>query len=72
MKNGKMTLYLYSDRDSAYYQSEAFSKIIAYGTQNARRCKFRETEKLAIVVENVRSFDEAATILEQIEGQNVK
>ncbi len=72
MKNGKMMLYMYSDRESVYYQSEAFSKIVAYGTQNARRCRFRETEKLAIVVDDVRSFHDAAAVLEQIDGQNVK
>jgi len=72
MKKGSMSLYLYSDRDSVYYQSEAFSKIIAYGTKNARRCKFKEGERLSLVVGDVHSFHDAAAVLEEIDGVKVK
>lgn len=72
MKKGSMSLYMYSDQNSVYYQSEAFSKIVAYGTKNARRCRFKEGERLSLVVANVHSFHDAASVLEEIDGENIK
>lgn len=67
IKNGKMTLYMYSDRESLYYQSEAFAKIISYATRNVRRCKFRETERPSLVVDNIRSIKDAVLVMQEIE-----
>ncbi len=72
IKNGKMTLYMYSDRESLYYQSEAFSKIISYATHNARKCRFREAERPSLIVDNIRSIKDAASVIQEIESRNIK
>lgn len=70
VKRGKMTLYPVSKPDSAYYQTEAFAKIIRYVSAYPRNCKIGENYgKRFISVEPVNSIDTALNVLNKIDEQ---
>ena len=67
LKQGKMYLYLVSNSESPYYQSEAFGCLINYATTNFRRCNLREQKgKRSMVIENVPTASEAVSTLKGI------
>jgi transcription-repair coupling factor (superfamily II helicase) len=70
LKNQQMILHLLSDKESPYYQSPVFDKLIAYVMTNTRSCKLREVgKKRSISIKNVSTVENAVAILEQIKGQ---
>ena len=67
LKMGRMTLFLVSNPNSPYYQSQAFDSILNYISTNPRRCNIRENNgKRSIVINDVKSVEEAIVILEEI------
>ena len=67
LKGGRMTLYLVSNGESPYYQSQAFGKLIAYMMKYTRRCDLREQgSKRSMVVKDVRSVEEAVSVLQEM------
>lgn len=67
LKNGVMILYLVSDNESPYYQSEAFDKIISYVYHNARNCIIKDKEnKKSIRIKNIDSIEKATSVLLEI------
>ncbi|MCL1938815.1 MAG: transcription-repair coupling factor [Candidatus Azobacteroides sp.] len=72
LKNGKMTLFMVSDRDSDYYQSEAFGKLLAFIQQNYKRCQITEkNNRRYITIENIDMVKKAVKILEEINEINI-
>lgn len=70
LKNGQMTLFLISDKDSPYYQSKAFDKLLAYIQQYPRRCQLREMgKKRSVVIKDVKTVEEACAVLEEMKGR---
>ncbi len=70
LKNQQMILHLLSDKESPYYQSPVFDKLIAYVMANTRSCKLREVgKKRSVSIKNVSTVENAVAILEQIKGQ---
>ena len=67
LKEGKLTLYMVSDFNSLYYQSDAFMKLIEYATRNARNTKLREGERRSLVINNVSSIKAAVAVLAEID-----
>ncbi|MBQ5970960.1 MAG: transcription-repair coupling factor [Prevotella sp.] len=68
LKQGNMSMQFVSNPESAYYQSDAFSRIISFVTHNVRRCNFRESKgKRFMHVANVSSAGEAVAILKEME-----
>jgi transcription-repair coupling factor (superfamily II helicase) len=60
-------LYFVSNRNSAYYQSETFGKVLTYMTRNPMRGKVEEVNShLRMVLRSVTTIDEACSILTQI------
>ena len=67
LKNRKMICYFIADQQSAYYQSEAFTRVLAYVQQNPGKCRMKEKlNKLSLSFENVGSIARAKTILSEI------
>ena len=66
LKSNKMTLYLVSQKDSAYYQSEAFGKILQFAQSNYKRTQLKESNnKRIMIVENVTTVERAVEIINQ-------
>ena len=67
LKMGRMTMFLVSNPNSPYYQSQAFDSILNYISTNPRRCNIRENNgKRSIVINDVKSVEEAIVVLEKI------
>jgi transcription-repair coupling factor (superfamily II helicase) len=70
LKKEVMALYLPSDPESAYYQSSAFGKIIAYIQQQPRLCDLREQGgKRSIIIRRIVNVAAACRCLEAIDAQ---
>jgi transcription-repair coupling factor (superfamily II helicase) len=68
LKTGKMSIYLVSDAESHYYQSEAFDKLLGYVQKYPRDCNIREVNgKRSIVIKHVPTVERAVSILEEME-----
>ncbi|MBQ3700571.1 MAG: transcription-repair coupling factor [Prevotella sp.] len=67
LKQGRMALYFVSQKDSPYYQSEAFDRILTFVAQHARQCNFREQNgKRSMTIANVPTVEAAVQLLSQI------
>ena len=67
LKNNRMVGYFIQNQNSAYYQSEVFTKVLKFVQQNPRTCKMRETNgKLTLSFENIKSIDDAINGLKPI------
>lgn len=67
LKTGKMILHLVSQPDSAYYQSEAFGKLLQYAQKHYKITQLKETgNKRSMTVMNVNSVEKAVKILEDM------
>ncbi len=59
--------YFISDKQSKYFESEQFLKILQFAQSNPGKCNLREIKNtLRIAVENVNTIDEAIWTLEQM------
>jgi len=73
LKNERMVCYFIQVDDSPYYQSAAFGRVIYYMQNHAIRCKLRDQSgKRSIVFTDVRSIQEACTILDTITNSKVE
>jgi len=60
LKNGKMVGYFIQNKNSAYYQSEPFTKVLKYIQANSGASKMKEANnKLTLTFEKVTSVKEA-------------
>lgn len=67
LKMGRMTLHLVSQKDSAYYQSEAFEKLLQYAQKNYKITQLKETgNKRSMTIENVPTVEKAVNILNEV------
>ena len=67
LKAGKMTIFLISQTDSAYYQSEAFDKLLKFVQTNYKRTQLKErNNRRTLTVAEVNSVEKAMRVLEEI------
>jgi transcription-repair coupling factor (superfamily II helicase) len=67
LKVGKMTIFLISQSDSAYYQSEAFDKLLKFVQKNYKRTQLAEKNNRRLVtVQGIDSVEKAVKILEEV------
>lgn len=70
LKNKQMIVFLVSNQNSFYYQSENFGKILQYATAHHRKCRFREQNaKRSIVFSDIVSVFEALSVFNEMENQ---
>ncbi len=68
LKGGKMRIYFVGDDNKAYYQSQAFGKVLSYLQTNPLRCELRDVNgKRSILISGVSSVSEALDILTSME-----
>lgn len=68
LKSGRMSIFLVSNIDSPYYQSEAFDKLLAFVQKYPRECMLRETSgRRSISIKNVPTVETACCYMEEIQ-----
>ena len=66
-KRGTLTLFLVSNADSAYYQSDTFGCLLNYMTQHFSTCKIAETNgKRRLTISNVDTIDALLAVLREM------
>lgn len=64
LKSGRMQLQLVSNKESAYYRSPAFGKIIGYASRHPQTCRMREAMgHRLLVVANIGDVGSALSVL---------
>jgi transcription-repair coupling factor (superfamily II helicase) len=59
--------YFISDKQSKFFDSEVFNKILNFAQQHPRLCNLKEIkDTLRIAFENINSVDEAIEVLEMV------
>jgi transcription-repair coupling factor (superfamily II helicase) len=67
LKAGKMTVFLVPQPDSAYYQSEAFGKLLNFIQKNYKQTQLKERNgRRSVVVEKIDSVEKAVKTMEEI------
>ena len=69
LKLGKMYIYFVGEDNAAYYNSEAFTKIINYAGRHTHECQFRNNNgKHSIVVYEVPTVRRSVAILQEMKA----
>ncbi len=69
LKGGKMRLYFVGDDNKAYYQSQAFGKVLSYLQKDPLRCELRDVKgRRSILINRVTNVTEALSILSDMEA----
>jgi transcription-repair coupling factor (superfamily II helicase) len=67
LKAGKMMIYLVSHTDSAYYQSEAFDKLLQFVKKNYKRTQLTEkNNRRWLIVQAIDTVEKAVKVLEEM------
>lgn len=67
LKKGRMSLYLVSNAESPYYQSEAFDRLLGFVQRHPRECTLRDQNgKRSILIKNVPTVETACQLLQEI------
>nr|WP_255489387.1 transcription-repair coupling factor [Dysgonomonas sp. 216] len=67
LKNGRMNIFLISNAESPYYQSQAFDKLLSFVQTYPRRCELKEKNgKRSIMIKQVEDVKTAYQVLEEI------
>ncbi len=68
LRNSQMILHFISNPVSPYFRSPVFASILEFVQRQPRRYRMKEsTRKLTLTVTDIRSIDDALTILRQIQ-----
>ncbi|MDR3060588.1 MAG: transcription-repair coupling factor [Dysgonamonadaceae bacterium] len=67
LKQESMYIFLVSDPESPYYQSEAFDKLLAFIQKHYKICQLKENNKRrSILIRNVKTVQKACEIITEI------
>jgi len=71
LKQGKMIGYFISDQQSAFYQTNTFSKVLQYVQAHPQQCKMKEKQtrnglRLLLSFDKITSVDKALKVLEPL------
>ena len=71
LKKSKMIGYFIADQQSAYYQTETFTRILQFVQQNMAICQMKEKEtklglRLLLTFDNITSIERALEVLSKI------
>ncbi|HNW50789.1 MAG TPA: transcription-repair coupling factor [Prolixibacteraceae bacterium] len=67
LKNGKMACFFIADQKSPFYQSPAFTKVLAWVQKNPNRCKMKEEkDKLSMTFDKIKSVGKAKSLLTEM------
>ena len=72
VKKGSMKCYTIDNPESPYYDSEVFTKVLGYVTNNPRRASMKQTPKnIVINILGVRNLNDACKLLEIINNSEI-
>ena len=71
MKHGKLVGYFINDQQSAFYQSEGFTRVLKFVQNNPKTCKIKEKQtrnglRLLLIIEPIKSVKDTLNKLEQL------
>ncbi|WP_425076223.1 transcription-repair coupling factor [Psychroserpens sp. S379A] len=71
MKQGKLIGYFINDQQSAFYQSNGFTKVLRFVQSHPKACKMKEKQtrnglRLLLTFENIKSVRQALSVLKPI------
>ncbi|MDX5585076.1 MAG: transcription-repair coupling factor, partial [Aureibaculum sp.] len=71
LKKSKMIGYFIADQQSAYYQTETFTRVLQFVQQNMAICQMKEKEtklglRLLLTFDNITSIEKALEVLSKI------
>jgi transcription-repair coupling factor (superfamily II helicase) len=67
LKAGKMMIFLVTNVNSAYYQSEAFDKLLKFVQKNYKRTQLKEqNNRRSVTIEKIDTVEKAVKILEEM------
>ena len=71
MKKGRFVGYFINDQQSAFYQSDKFTKVLQYVQTHPKDCKMKEKQtrnglRLLLTFEHIKSVKQALAVLEAI------
>ena len=67
LKRGQMSLFLVSNPESPYYQSDAFDRLLHFVQKHPRACNLSDHNgKRSIVIKNVPTVETACAYLEEM------
>tara|TARA_B000000532_G_scaffold244247_1_gene243433 strand:- start:9901 stop:13239 length:3339 start_codon:yes stop_codon:yes gene_type:complete len=67
LKNGEMRTYFTTKKDSLYFESESFSKILEFLKQNFNKAEMKEKKgKLVLIIKDINSPNKAIEICNNI------
>ncbi|MBT8325117.1 MAG: hypothetical protein KJO96_07430, partial [Winogradskyella sp.] len=71
MKKGKLIGYFIQDQQSAFYQSEDFTKVLQFVQTHPKDCTMKQKEtrkglRLLVTFNNIKSVKQAVNILKPI------
>jgi len=67
LKTNKLICYFPADQSSAYFQSDAFSRVLGYMKENPRGCELKErNNKLTLVFNGVNTIEQSIELLDAV------
>ncbi|MBE50838.1 MAG: transcription-repair coupling factor [Flavobacteriales bacterium] len=73
LKNKEMRAYFTTKKDSLYFSSDSFGKILEYLKQNFKTSKMKEnSDKLILIIENIYSANKAIEVCNNIWGIKIR
>jgi transcription-repair coupling factor (superfamily II helicase) len=67
LKNGQIILFLISDPESPYYESQVFKRLFNFVQKYPRRCRLQEKgKKLSISISGVETVETAVALLAEV------
>ena len=73
LKKGQMSIFLVTNPNSTYYESEAFDKLLSFIQKHPRECMLREQNgKRSIVIKNVPTVEVACGYLDEIGKEQIQ
>ena len=73
LKNKEMRAYFTSKKDSLYFSSDSFGKILEYLKQNFKTSKMQEnSDKLVLIIKNIYSANKAIEVCNNICGIKIR
>jgi len=69
LKNEKLIAWFVSNKNSPYYQSQPFSKILQFVQSNSKTCSINEgTTKLTLKIENIKDIGGAMEVIKKMKS----
>lgn len=69
LKHNDLTGYFLEDKNSGYFDSDVFQKILTYGSTHIKRCQFKEQNgKNVLVLKAIDRVKDALEVLREISG----